>query len=239
MNSKIYSRPRIKLPKVFFSNGDDKNLKRKQKIAKIFIIIVIAFSTIKIVLDAILPIFDTLCQDKAKSIATIISNNEATNVMKEHTYDELFSIEKDNDGNITMIKSNIISINEIISDVANKIQNSINERGRDNIEIALGSFTGAKLFSGRGPGIPIRISSIGNVETDLRSEFVAQGINQTLHRVYLQVDCEVSILTPYDSITENISNQVLLVENVIVGKIPSSYYNLEGIDYNSALDIIE
>ena len=87
MNSKIYSRPRIKLPKVFFSNGDDKNLKRKQKIAKIFIIIVIAFSTIKIVLDAILPIFDTLCQDKAKSIATIISNNEATNVMKEHTYD--------------------------------------------------------------------------------------------------------------------------------------------------------
>ena len=239
MNSKIYSRPRIKLPKVFFSSGGDKNLKRKQKIAKIFIIIVIAFSTVKIVLDAILPIFDTLCQDKAKSIATIISNNEATNVMKEHTYDELFSIEKDNDGNITMIKSNIIPINEIISDVANKIQNAINERGRDNIEIALGSFTGSKLFSGKGPGIPIRISSIGNVETDLRSEFVAQGINQTLHRVYLQVDCEVSILTPYDSITEKISNQVLLIENVIVGKIPSSYYNLEGIDYNSALDIIE
>ena len=99
--------------------------------------------------------------------------------------------------------------------------------------------TGSKLFSGKGPGIPIRISSIGNVETDLRSEFVAQGINQTLHRVYLQVDCEVSILTPYDSITENISNQILLMENVIVGKIPSSYYNLEGIDSNSALDIIE
>lgn len=239
MNSKIYSRPRIRIPKLFFSNNGDKNLKRKQKIAKIFIIMVIAFSTVKIVLDAISPIFDALCEDKAKSIATIISNNEATNVMKDHTYDELFTIEKDNDGNITMIKSNIIPINEIISDVAVKIQTSINERGRENIRIALGSFTGSKFLAGRGPGVLIRISSIGNVETDLRSEFSAQGINQTLHRVYLQVDCEVSILTPYNTISEKVSNQVLLIENVIVGKIPSAYYNLEGVDSTSALDIIE
>ena len=239
MNSKIYSRPRIRLPKIFFSNGGDKSLKRKQKIAKIFIIMVIAFSTVKIVLDAISPIFNALCEDKAKSIATIISNNEATNVMKDHTYDELFTIEKDNDGNITMIKSNVIQINEIISDVAVKIQNSINERGKENIKIAIGSFTGSKLLSGRGPGIPIKISSIGNVETDLRSEFSAQGINQTLHRVYLQVDCEVSILTPYNTISEKVSNQVLLIENVIVGKIPNTYYNLDGIDSSNVLDIIE
>lgn len=98
---------------------------------------VIAFGTVKIVLDAILPIFDTLCEDKAKSIATIISNEQATNVMREHSYDELFSIEKDNDGNITMIKSNVFPINEIISDVAVKIQNEIDEKGRDNIEIAI------------------------------------------------------------------------------------------------------
>jgi len=160
MNSKIYSRPRIKIPPIFSNNIGDKNLKRKQKIVKIFIIMVIAFSTVKIVLDAILPIFDTLCKDKAKSIATIIANEEATNVMKEHTYDELFTLEKDKDGNITMIKSNIIAINEIISDVAVKIQNTINQRGRENIEIALGSFTGFKLLSGKGPGVPIKISSI-------------------------------------------------------------------------------
>ena len=239
MNSKIYSRPRIKIPPIFSNNIGDKNLKRKQKIVKIFIIMVIAFSTVKIVLDAILPIFDTLCKDKAKSIATIIANEEATNVMKEHTYDEIFTLEKDKDGNITMIKSNIIAINEIISDVAVKIQNTINQRGRENIEIALGSFTGFKLLSGKGPGVPIKISSIGNVETDLRSEFSEKGINQTLHRVYLKVDCEVSILTPYNSITEKVSNQVLLIENVIVGKIPSTYYNLEGFDSNSALEIIE
>lgn len=237
--SKIYSRPRIRIPKIFLSNVGDKNSRKKQKIAKIFIIIVIAFSTVKIVLDAILPIFDTLCKDKAKSIATIISNEQATNVMREHSYDELFTVEKDNDGNITMIKSNVFPINEIISDVAIKIQNEIDKRGREDISIALGSFTGFKLLSGKGPGVPIRISTIGNVETDLKSEFTSQGINQTLHRVYLQVVCEVSILTPYEDITEKITNQVLIAENVIVGKIPNTYYNLEGIDTNTAIEVIE
>lgn len=237
--SKIYSRPRIRIPKIFVSNIGDKNFRKKQKITKIFIIMVIAFSTVKIVLDAILPIFDTLCKDKAKSIATIISNEQATNVMREHTYDELFTIEKDNNGNITMIKSNVYAINEIISDVAIKIQNEIEKRGREDIEIALGSFTGFKLLAGKGPGVPIRISSIGNVETDIRSEFTAKGINQTLHRIYLQVECEISILTPYEDITQKIANQVLIAENVIVGKIPSTYYNLEGINTNSAIDVIE
>lgn len=102
-----------------------------------------------------------------------------------------------------------------------------------------GSFTGFKLLSGKGPGVPIRISSIGNVETELKSEFTAQGINQTLHRVYLQVECEISILTPYNSISEKIKNQVLIAENIIVGKIPNTYYNLNGLDNSGALEIIE
>lgn len=138
--SKIYSRPRFKIPKIFLTNIEDKRFNKKKKVAKIFIIMIIAFSTVKIVLDAISPIFDTLCKDKAKSIATIISNEQATNVMSEHKYDELFTIEKDSEGNITMVKSNVIPINEIISDVAIKIQNEIDTRGRDDIEIALRKF---------------------------------------------------------------------------------------------------
>ena len=96
------------------------------------------------------------------------------------------------------------------------------------------------MLAGRGPGVKIRISSVGDVETDLRSEFSAQGINQTLHRVYLQVKCEVNILTPFDNISREITNQVLLMENVIVGNIPSTYYNLEGMNGTSdALEVIE
>ena len=121
---KIYSRPCIRIPKVLI-NGEVLNNHKNKKIAKIIIILIIAFSTVKIVLDAVYPIFDTLCEAKAKSIATIVSNEQATNVMKEHSYDELFTLEKDNNNNITMVKSNVLAINEIISDVAVKIQELI------------------------------------------------------------------------------------------------------------------
>ena len=136
---KIYSRPRIRIPKVLI-NGEVLNNHKNKKIAKIIIILIIAFSTVKIVLDAAYPIFDTLCEAKAKSIATIVSNEQATNVMKEHSYDELFTLEKDNNNNITMVKSNVLAINEIISDVAVKIQKDIDNRGRENIEIAIRQF---------------------------------------------------------------------------------------------------
>ena len=84
--------------------------------------------------------FDTVCKDKAKAMATIISNEQATNAMREHTYSELFTVDKDNNGNITMIKSDVYAINEIISDVAVKIQNEIDERGREKVEIAIRKF---------------------------------------------------------------------------------------------------
>ena len=137
---KIYSRPRIRIPKIIIQSKNRMRSEKGKKMTTMLVILIIAFSTVKLILDAVLPIFDTLCENRAKSIATMISNEQATNVMREHSYDELFTIEKDNQGNITMIKSNVIPINEIISDVANKIQQEVDNRGRENIEIALRKF---------------------------------------------------------------------------------------------------
>ena len=90
-----------------------------------------------------------------------------------------------------------------------------------------------------GPDIKIKMMTDGTVETDLRTEFKEAGINQTLHRIYLEVKCNVNILTPYNTISETIINQVLLVEGVIIGNIPEAYYNLEGLNDDQLIDIVE
>ena len=148
--SKFYSRPRIKIPKfqIKRTNINDisilnnkRNLDiKKTKMIKIIVIIIIAILTAKYIIDSVYPIFDSLCETKAKSIATLISNKQATNVMKEHSYDEIFIVEKDKNDNITMIKSNMIVINEIISDIAIKIQEDMDKESRKNIEIAIRKF---------------------------------------------------------------------------------------------------
>lgn len=138
-----------------------------------------------------------------------------------------------------MISANIISINEIISDIPIKIQEELNKKENSKFNISMGSFTGSRILSGRGPQVEIKMSTIGNLDTDLRSEFIDAGINQTLHKIYLQIDCKVVILTPFKTIEEKIANQVLLSEAVIIGTTPDTYYNFEGETQGHELEIIE
>ena len=98
---------------------------------------------------------------------------------------------------------------------------------------------GTKILSGRGPDIPIKMSTVGNVETNLISQFSHAGINQTIHRIYLDVKCNVTILTPFDTVEQQITNQVLIAEAVIVGEVPETYYNLNGIKENDFMELIE
>lgn len=228
----IYSRKRIRIPKTM-------NSKKNSKKIKFIIIITIAVLTFVITIQSINPVFETLCKDKAKSIATIICNEETTQIIKDYQYEDLVTIYKDTNENITMIKSNIITINLIISDVAEKIQKRIDNTTQEKVEITLGNFSGSKILASIGPTLPIKIRTVGNVKTDLKSEFKAEGINQTIHRIYLQIDCELNIVTPYNSVNENVSNQLLIAENIIIGEIPSTFYNLEGISQENLLDIVE
>lgn len=92
---------------------------------------------------------------------------------------------------------------------------------------------------GIGPEIQIKILPVGSVITNLKSKFESVGINQTLHQIYLEVSCKVTIVMPYDSIEADIVNQVLMTESIIVGEIPEAYYNLDGIDSNNMFDVIK
>jgi len=233
---KIYSRKRIDTKKITNYFNKKRNNKKYNRMLYITVVFIIAIITASMTIKSINPIINTQCEVIAKSIATKISNEQATIVMSKYKYEDLCSITKDVNGNITLISANVIPVNEIISDIAIKIQDGLNNTDNSKFYIRLGSFTGTKMLSGRGPNIEMKMSTVGNVETDLRSEFVSSGINQTLHRIYLQVDCNVIVLTPFDNIEQKISNQVLLAEAVIVGITPDTYYNFNNVDGDTAIE---
>lgn len=228
MMEKIYSRKRI-------------NIKKENKrLIKVTAIVIIAVVTGYTIINSMKPMINKICSSKAKSIATIISNEEATEVMKNYEYSDLVRISRDANGKITGIETLINPINEIISDIAVRIQKRFDEEEQKDIYIRMGMLTGSKLLTNSGPKIKIRISNYGDLDTDFRSEFKAEGINQTLHRLYLEVDCKVAILGPFGTVEEKISNQVILAENIIVGEIPNTYYNFQGENVEqSVLEMIE
>ena len=224
---KIYSRNRIKFHNVLNNKNNKKIDKKFSFLFNIIIIILTAIITFKSLLGAINPILNRLCMDEAKNIATKISNEQASLIMNKYKYEDIITIVRDDNGNIKMLQTNIKSVNELTSDIPNNIVSAMKSEENSNISIYLGSILGLKIFSAQGPKINVRIANVGNVETNLVSQFVEQGINQTLHRIYLEIVCEVSILTPYDTISEKIINQVLIAESVIVGNVPDAYYNIQ------------
>jgi len=79
----------------------------------------------------------------------------------------------------------------------------------------------------------------GSINSDIDSEFTSVGINQTLHRIYLNLDCSIGILTPFKTIHQNVSSKVLLTETVIVGEVPSTYYNYDNLGFQDILQTLQ
>jgi len=220
---KIYSRSRIRVPKIIYSGGNTN--RNYNKIVKILAIIIIAILVMVNILNAIDPIFDIACIKKAESIVTIEVNRITTlNIDKYQDY-EMVSIKEDESGNIQLLQINTRPLNNMISDITNDIQVSLNDNEILNSYIPFGSITGIKWISGVGPKVPLEIALSGTIQTKIRNEFSDAGINQTIHRLYLDITCDISILTPYENMDTQVTNELILSENIIVGKVPDVYMN--------------
>lgn len=221
---KIYSRRKIKIPNINKNNRDSK------KVRKIYFIIIILITSIITgynILETIDPIFEGVCLAKAQGIATEITNIKSSEVLAKYNYQDTIEIIKNEEGKNSIIKTDIVMLNQIISDIAVEIQKELNNLENEEISIPLGSVTGINYFAGSGPNIKMKIISKGDVITDVKNEFKSAGINQTIYRIYLNIECNISILTSYKSIDRKITNQVLLVETVVVGEVPETYLELE------------
>lgn len=219
---KIYTRTKIKI-------------KRKYKIITLIILIVILISVL--LNKVIYPIINDKCIYKAKVLATKIYNEETEKIMKNYTYKDLIDIEKDSEGNITFLESNVILINKIKSEILSEIQAEFLNMQNTYIEINLGSFSGTKMFSNIGPKIKMQVIPSGTIYSSLETEFYSVGVNQSMHRIYLDVTCTLNIISPFETISQSISNRILLAESVIVGTTPGTYYKIDGMDPNNQLDI--
>ncbi len=143
-------------------------------------------------------------------------------------YDRLVYFEKDLDGRITALKTNMIEVNRLKTAILNRINDEILAVDTGELGIPLGSLFLPELFSGRGPGIPVQILSIRNSDGSFKSHFSEAGINQTLHQVTMEVIVDVSVLVLGKTEDFTVSGQVVVAETVIVGQVPETFFQTGG-----------
>lgn len=143
-------------------------------------------------------------------------------------YDRIVYFEKDLDGRITALKTNMSEINRLKTDILNIINDEILALDTSDIGIPLGSLFLPELFSGKGPAIPVHILSIRNSDANFTSKFSQAGINQTLHQLTMVVSVDVAVLVLGQTSSFTVNSEVVVAETVIVGDVPSTFLQTGG-----------
>ena len=171
-----------------------------------------------------------LAETQVKNTTSDLTNDAIAKQIAEGTiaYDRIVYFEKDLDGRITALKTNMSEVNRLKTEILNIINDEILELDTSDIGIPLGSLFLPELLSGKGPAIPVRILSIRNSDANFVSHFSQAGINQTLHQVTMDVSIDVAVLVLGETSAFTVTSEVVVAETVIVGQVPTTYLQTGG-----------
>lgn len=172
----------------------------------------------------------SLAQTQVKNATSDIINDaiEQQIATGDIQYDRMVYFEKDLDGRITALKTNMSEVNRLKTSILNLINDEILAIDTDDIGIPIGSLILPEVFSGKGPQIPIHILSIRNSDANFTSYFTEAGINQTLQQLTMEVLVDVTVLILGETEEFTVTSQVVVAETVIVGQVPDTYLQTGG-----------
>ena len=193
--------------------------------ALLFLLAVLLLTLLFIAVTQMRPILESLATTRVSNAVTRIVSEAVYEAIEqgELQYDGLVSFEKDTEGHITAVRSNMAAFNHLQAEILDTVLTRIDQVSARELSIPIGSLTGSALLAGRGPRITVRMESVGSSEANFRNDFSSAGINQTKHQIILTVDVYVSILLPGFSTATKVSNSFIVAETVIVGTVPDTY----------------
>lgn len=141
----------------------------------------------------------------------------------DYDYDYFVSLGKNEQGNVVSLDANMSRVNafsaELLSQVAELSQETI------EVHIPVGNLVGSSLLLGKGPDIVVHMIMLTSAHVEFRSELATAGINQTEHRLLLNVVVDIDVLVPWGRASTQTVTEVIIAETVIVGNVPNMYVN--------------
>ena len=196
----------------------------------IMILLIAALITFLVLRSRYRDVIRELAETQVKNTTSDLTNDAIAEQIAEGIiqYDRIVYFEKDLDGRITALKTNMSEVNRLKTDILNIINDEILALDTSDIGIPLGSLFLPELLSGKGPAIPVHILSIRNSDANFVSDFTQAGINQTLHQLTMEVSVDVAVLVLGQTSSFTITSEVVVAETVIVGDVPSTFLQTGG-----------
>jgi len=201
------------------------NIGKKRKIIAFFAYVFIIFAIICLYIHFLVtPLIVNTASAKMKVLANRSIDYAVTEAMTSYvTYDDLIKISKDENGNIKTMQANSSKVNNVSRMITQIALAKLVDLGNEPIKIPIGAFTGITAFSGLGPNVDFKITPYGDISCSFMSVFSDAGINQTQHRIYVNIDAVIRVVFPTGSVVVNSVSDVLICESVLIGEIPDTY----------------
>lgn len=192
-------------------------------------VLLLATITLMVVEHRLAPVLYAWAETRAVSIATRAINVAVEEMMATTlSVVELATVLRDAEGNIQAVQYDMGEVNRVSSLATHKILQTLNNLGEEIFPIPLGQLTGLDFLASWGPGIPVRMIPVGGLTTTPVASFASAGINQTWHRIALDIQVNMRVVVPLRSTEILVSTQVPIVDQIFIGQVPMWYFGPQG-----------
>ena len=198
-----------------------------QRILILFLLVIVLFLGFRVKYRDVIR---ELARTQVKNSTSDLTNDAIAKQIAagDIQYDRIVYFEKDLDGRITALKTNMTEVNRLKTDILNIINDEILALDTSDLGIPVGSLFLPEFFSGKGFNIPVHILSIRNSDANFTSHFSQAGINQSLHQLIMEVSVDVAVLVLGETGSFTVTSEVVIAETVIVGEVPQTYLQTGG-----------
>ncbi len=223
----------------------------------IFILVVtMTYFSLNYLNKNVVPVLMSYATSQVRKFSSLIINRAISKQIAEDlSVEDMFIITKSETGEIRTIDFDPIVVNKTLNKIVNTIQLNLKylEEGKlellelpDNVlidyneeelskgviyEIPSGVVFNNSLLANLGPKIPVKLSLIGDIVSNVNTKVTNYGINNALIEVSIYVQVESRVILPFITDTVIVETEIPVAMKLVQGIVPD--YLLGGLTNSS------
>ena len=171
------------------------------------------------------PIIETVNAYECHEMVSRVINDAVLAELENEDadYSKLVTLTTNADGEVISLESNVMNINKLKTRIAQRLEREIERLSEIDIQIPIGTLLGIQLLHGKGFSVGMTVQPMGFATASIISEFSEAGLNQTLHRIVIEIKADVDAIIPGFSTRVPVKTTIVAAETVIVGRVPNAY----------------
>ncbi|MDY5514440.1 MAG: sporulation protein YunB [Candidatus Ventricola sp.] len=199
-------------------------VRRRRRLRRLLLAVLLLLAVFLLADHNVKPLVFSLAEARSAAMASRVLSGAMAEALGDGVgYDELMNVRMDEKGQVALLSANTVRMNLLADRAGEAALRRLENMSSERVSVPLGAALGLTLLAGSGPLIPVSIVPVGSIGTNFVTEFEACGINQTRHKVYLQLTASIRIVIPTGAKTTQVTANMLVAESIIVGAVPEGF----------------